>query len=283
MKRTVQGVLLAGSLVLGGGALAQGSAQGAEMRSDKAQAGGKTMGKAEMGKAEMAKAPKGMAEHMGVMVPTDPKAFLERLHMVNQTEIQLAKLAETNSQNEDVKAFARAMIQEHTTQDQKLMQYAQSKGLKLAEKPKPMNDLEKKSMAAHLALMDKLKSARGAAFDACYIANQVADHDDTHAKIMAMMHGGGAGSDAEMTAMLQELHTKLPQHREHAYSVLGKLDDKLMQGMGGAGDGSMGGATGGTMGGHGSHGTPGSTGTAGTPGSPGTPGAQGQGQGNKKP
>jgi putative membrane protein len=134
------------------------------------------------------------------------------------------------------------------------MAYAKSKGLKVGEKPTPMGDLEKKSMAAHMALMEKLKSAKGAAFDACYVSNQVADHDDTHAKVMAMMQAGGTGADAEMSAMLNELHQKLPQHREHAYQVLGKLDDKLMQGMGGAGaSGSTttqgsGGTTGGTMG-----------------------------------
>jgi putative membrane protein len=106
MKRTVQGILLAGSLVLGGGALAQGSAQGQAQRADKSMAGGadKAQGGAQMGAT---KGQKGMAEYMGVMVPTDPKAFLERMHMVNQMEIKLGQLAETNSQNEDVKALGR--------------------------------------------------------------------------------------------------------------------------------------------------------------------------------
>src|SRR5688572_13668601 len=61
MKSMIQGVLLAGTLVLGGTALAQQGAPGQGQGRSTATQGG-------------------VAEHRGFMVPTDEKAFLERLH-----------------------------------------------------------------------------------------------------------------------------------------------------------------------------------------------------------
>ena len=65
MKQTIQGFILAGTLVLGGTALAQ-------------QAGKENK--------------KGTAELRGFVVPTDEKALLERLHYTNQMEIKLGQL-----------------------------------------------------------------------------------------------------------------------------------------------------------------------------------------------
>ncbi|MGZ3460546.1 MAG: DUF4142 domain-containing protein, partial [Archangium sp.] len=162
MKQMIQGFLLAGTLVLAGSALAQGSKpQGQEM-------GGK-----------------GTAELRGFMVPTDEKAFLERLHYTNQQEIKLGRLAQQNSMNPDVKSFGEQMVKDHTAADQRIMSMAQGRGMKLADMPKPMNDLERKAMAADKANMEKLQALKGEPFDSCYMATMVGDHDDTLGKLMA--------------------------------------------------------------------------------------------------
>ena len=263
MTRTIHGFLLAGSLVLGGAALAQ---QGA-----KAQGKGADKG--------------GTADFRGFVVPNDQKAFLERLHYSNQLEIKLGQLAQQNASNPDVKAFGEQMVREHTAADQKLMSLAQSQGLKLADMPKPMNDMEKRAMAADKAIMEELQTLKGDPFDSCYMANQVGDHDDTLGKLMAGRQALSA--NAQLTSMLEEMTQHVTRHRQQAHSVLGKLGPQAM-GVGGAGPGTSGGMKGtspsgtgdhgghmgpGTPGGHGGHmgtGTPGSgaTGTGtGTPGS----------------
>jgi len=240
MKRTIQGFVLAGSLVLAGTALA----------GDMEAKGGKAMNKG------------GMAEHQGFMVPADEKAFLQWMHYSNQQEIALGKLAQENASNPDVKSFGQSMVQEHTAADKKLMDYAKQKNITLADKPKPMNDLEKKAMAVDMAEMAKLKDMKGMAFDSCYMVGQVGDHDETLGKLMAARQAGFA-SDPQLTTMMDEQTQHISQHRQQAYSVLGKLSPSAM-GVGGAGD------TGKMDSGHKDHGTLGGSGTGGTLGGSGT-------------
>jgi putative membrane protein len=211
MKRMIQGVLLASTLVLGGSALAQQGTQ-------------------EHGKGAMAKG--GTAEHRGFMVPTDERAFLERLHYSNQMEIKLSQLAQQNASNPDVKSFAEQMVREHTAADQRLMSMAQGRGMKLSDTPKPMNDLEKRAIAADKADLEKLQALKGEAFDSCYMANQVGQHDETLGKLMAARQA--LGGNAELTRMVNELTPHMAQHRQQAYSILGKLGPQSM-GIGGAG------------------------------------------------
>lgn len=196
MKRIIQGVVLAGTLVMGTTALAQPAT-----------------------KAPTAKA--GTAEYKGYAVPTDPKGLLERIHHANQSEIKQAQLAIKTSENPDVKAFAEQMVTQHTQADQKVMALAQTKKLKLADEPKPMNDAEKKSMAAEKADMEKLQTLKGAAFDGCYMTAQLGAHDAVLGKLAAGKQA--AGADAELGALIDELTTSVAQHRQHAYALLGKL------------------------------------------------------------
>ena len=250
MKRTLHGVTLAAALFVGGVSLAQSATSPSTMPPS--------------GKATPPAAMKGMAEFKGFMVPTDEKAFLERLHHINQTEILQAQLAEKNSQNPDVKSYAQSMIKMHTDADQKIMTYATTKKLKLAE-PKPVDEMERKAMAADKAEMAKLEVLKGSPFDSSYMAGQVAAHDMAIGKVMAAQHGMNA--TGELATLITTLTQELPKHRDMAYQALGKVDDAM--GMGGSGmqggtmehgnmnpgsSGSMGGSTGGSMGG--STGTP---------------------------
>ncbi|MBN8464952.1 DUF4142 domain-containing protein [Corallococcus exiguus] len=214
MKRTLHGVTLAAVLFTGGVSLAQSAT------SANPPVGEKTPTVA-----------KGTVEFKGFIVPADPKAFLERLHYINQSEIKQAKLAQQNSQNPDVQSYAKMMVDAHTTADQKVMDYAKSQNMKLAEMPKATNDMEKKAMAADKADMEKLQALKGAPFDSTYMAGQVGAHDAAIGKVMAAQQGMGA--TGELAALLTNLTQELPRHRDMAYQTLGKLDDAM--GVGGAG------------------------------------------------
>jgi putative membrane protein len=227
MKRTIQGLLLAGSLVFGGAALAQnantqGTMQGQMMKDTQAKAG-KPMVKG------------GMVEHMGFMVPADEKAFLERLHHINQTEIQLGRLAQQNGQSQDVKTYGGMMVKDHTDMDQKLMTYAQSKGHKLAM-PKPLNDVERKAMAAEKASTEKLQALTGMPFDSCFLAHMVGDHDMALGKLMAAQQNFTEG---EVSTLLKQASQSVTAHRQQAYSLLGKNGPAVGMGVGGSGTGEM--------------------------------------------
>lgn len=251
MKRTLHGVTLAAVLFTGGISLAQSATSANPRLGEKSPT-----------------AAKGMVEFKGFEAPADPKAFLERLHHINQTEIKQAKLAQQNSQNPDVKSYADMMIKSHTDADKKVMDYAKTQKMTLAEMPTPANDREKKVMAANKADMDLLQTLKGAPFDSNYMAGQVAAHDAAIGKVMAAQHGMNA--TGELATMLTNLTQELPKHRDMAYQTLGKLSEAM--GVGGAGmqggtmehgsmehgsttpstttpSGSMGGSTGGSMGG----------------------------------
>ncbi|MFY1828889.1 DUF4142 domain-containing protein [Myxococcus fulvus] len=216
MKRTLSGIALAVSLFTGGAALAQSGSAATPAPTTKP-----------------ATTAKGMAEYRGFMAPTDEKALLERLHYANQQEIQAGQLAQKNSQNAEVRSFGEMMVKDHTAMDEKLMAYAKSKNLKLADMPKAMNDVEKKMMAQDKATMEELTVLQGAPFDSCYMAAQVGDHDAVLGKVLAARQGMPSASP-ELTAMFTELTQKVPAHREQAWQILGKLDDGMAVGGSGA-------------------------------------------------
>jgi putative membrane protein len=217
MKRMIQGLVLAGSLVVGGAAFAQGNVQGG------------TQGQTMAGKST---AKGGMVEHMGFMIPADQRAMLERLHHVNQMEIQLGRLAQQNAMSQDVKSYGELLVRDHTSADQRLMSFAQQKGLRLSE-PKPMNDVERKAMAAERAALEKFQVLKGQPFDAAFLAHMVGDHDMALGKVMAAQQHV---TDAGLTPVLQQHAQAINQHRQQAYTLLGRIGPGAATGVGGAGD-----------------------------------------------
>ncbi|QSQ22689.1 DUF4142 domain-containing protein [Pyxidicoccus parkwayensis] len=213
MKHTLQGLIVTASLLTGGFALAQSGMANQPTKNEK-----------------------GTTELKGFMAPTDEKALLERLHHVNQQEVKLGQLAEKNAMSEDVKSFASMMVKDHGAMDQKLMDYAKSKNLKLSDTPTAMNDAEKKMMARDKANMDLLQTLKSSAFDSSYTVTMVGGHDATLGMLMAAKKGM-PGATPQLTTMLDETTQKVSAHREQAYTILGKLGTAM--GVGGSGMGNM--------------------------------------------
>ena len=229
MKRMIQGLVLAGSLVVGGAAFAQGNVQGGTQGAQGGTMQGGTQGQPMGGKGTVKG---GMVEHMGFMVPADQRAMLERLHHINQTEIQLGRLAQQNAMSQDVKSYGEMLVRDHTSADQRLMSFAQQKGLKLSQ-PKPMNDMERKVMAAERAAMEKFRVLKGQPFDAAFLAHMVGDHDMALGKVMAAQQHV---TDAGLTPLLQQITQSVTQHRQQAHTLLGRIGPgAAATGVGGAG------------------------------------------------
>lgn len=165
-------------------------------------------------------------------IPTEPKAYLERIQYGNQMEVQLSELARTKAVNPQVKEFASLMVTDHQNAMNKVTQVAERQKMKLGE-PKPMNDMEKKSMAATKATMEMLQSLDGMAFDQVYMANIVQNHDKMLGKLAAGQQQFGT---AEWASIIGELMPKVSQHRDEAYRILGTLKTPTSgMGTGGAG------------------------------------------------
>jgi putative membrane protein len=169
-------------------------------------------------------------------LPTDEKGILERIRHTNQMEIQLAQLARDKATSQSVKSFAQMMITEHQQVDQKLMTYAQGKKITLG-KPKPMNELERKSAAAQEASMEKMKAMSGPLFDVAFMSHMVSGHDMMLAKVITAQQT--LKNKQELVTILSELQPKFSQHRDEAYRILGEVKISGMAGVGGAGEQGM--------------------------------------------
>jgi putative membrane protein len=92
--------------------------------------------------------------------------FLHKAAAAGMKEVQAAELALRNSQSDDVKAFARKMISDHTKQNSQLTTLAAQNDVQV---PKELSEKDK-------AQVEKLRTATGASFDTAYAKQMQADH-----------------------------------------------------------------------------------------------------------
>ena len=97
--------------------------------------------------------------------------MVKDMAMANLAEIEAGRMAQTKSQNEQVKNFAQQMINDHTKALGEVQQLAQAKGVALP------TELDR----THKRRADRLASLSGDAFDRAYMSQSgVADHKKTH-------------------------------------------------------------------------------------------------------
>lgn len=172
---------------------------------------------------------------MGVPMPTEPQAFLERLHASNQREIRLSRLAQEQASSPAVREFAQRLVRDHTQADQRVMSFAQRKNMRLGE-PRAINDMDRKLMDAQRATGDAMQGLQGRAFDHLYMADMLASHDFSLFRLQAAPQ---QFRDPEIGRLAQELQTTVGQHRDQAYRILGQISP-TQAGVGGAGVGGAG-------------------------------------------
>jgi putative membrane protein len=181
-------------------------------------------------------------DDMAMMENVSTADYVTRAAMSDMYEIEAGKLATDKAESPDVRRFGQMMVNDHTKSSQDMKRAVEGAS---AAAPAPT-----RLDAEHQGMIDRLKSAEGAAFDREYMSQQMT----AHRKALALHEGyANSGDDAALKAFAQKV---LPVIRTH--------HDRINQ-MQGAGAGS---ASGNTMGG--------TTGTAGTTGT--TSGTTGTGQ-----
>jgi putative membrane protein len=139
----------------------------------------------------------------------DPQAFAEMAGSSNRFEIQSSELALERAENEDVRAFAELMIQDHTRAGEQMMAAAEADGV-----TPPTAMIEK-----HQTQFDQLQAAEGAAFDQAYLAAQAGAHDEAVALFDGYAAQGEEGALREFAA--QTLPT-LQEHKAHVDAMTGR-------------------------------------------------------------
>ncbi|CAB3806579.1 DUF4142 domain-containing protein [Pararobbsia alpina] len=140
-------------------------------------------------------------------LPAPDKAFVQAASMSSSTEIDAAKLAMKNSQDEDVKSFARHMSIDHTKLTMSL-KMAAPHGVAV---PKDNSDTE---------VLDSLKGLKGKAFDDAYI-RKVGLEGHTKA-VAAFQEEINTGQNADLKAAAQKSLPTIQEHLQMAKALAAK-------------------------------------------------------------
>jgi len=137
------------------------------------------------------------------LTAADRKAIMD-MGMSNMAEVEMGKLAQSKSQNAEVKAFAQKMVDDHGKALTEVQTLAQSKGVTLP------TELD----AKHKAMSDRLGKLTGDSFDKTYVKQGgVGAHKETLTKLQAASKGA---KDAEVKAQVDKTIPVVQEHLKHA-------------------------------------------------------------------
>lgn len=192
----------------GGSSNASGTGQDATTQTGKTTAGGTmgntdSMGMEKRGAKSSGASGAGGSTGSSSLSKSDEK-ILKDMAQANIDEIEAAKLAQSKSQNDQVKSFAQQMIDDHTKALTDVQQVAQQKGVTLPTEPD----------ARHKAMSSKLEAMSGAAFDKAYMSQAgVSDHKAVHSKLMS---DEKKAKDADVKGLAQKMLPVVEQHLKSA-------------------------------------------------------------------
>lgn len=140
------------------------------------------------------------------MSKADTKAVMD-MAMVNMAEVEMGKMAQSKSQNAEVKTYAQQMIDDHTKGLAEVQAVAQTKGITL---PTEL-DAKHKAMAAKLAKLD------GEKFDREYMkVGGVASHKAAHALLTKNEKNA---KDADVKGLATKMKPTVEQHLKSAQQM----------------------------------------------------------------
>jgi putative membrane protein len=138
--------------------------------------------------------------------PDPDSAFYTNAAEGGIAEVQLGKLAQEKSSNQNVKDFGAMMVSDHTAADDKLQTIAASKNIKLPTSPS----------VSQMATKAKLEVLSGEAFDKSYIKGMIKDHQDT---IAMFKKEAASGQDPDAKAFAIATLPTLEKHLKKIESI----------------------------------------------------------------
>jgi putative membrane protein len=133
--------------------------------------------------------------------------FAHKAAVAGNFEIMTSNLALRQSRNEDVKSFAQQMVDDHSRADADLKDTAAK-----ARLAKPDGTLD----ADHQAMLDRLKTESGAAFDKDYVGIQADAHQEAVDLFGDYAKNGG---NTQMKQFASRTLPTLQMHKEHIDSI----------------------------------------------------------------
>ncbi|TDU28255.1 putative membrane protein [Panacagrimonas perspica] len=147
---------------------------------------------------------------MEAVMSSDPSDFYESAASLDQLEIEAGKVALERSTDADIKAYASAMVKDHTASSQKLTNLATRKNV----------DLPKELLKRHQLMLDSLKEQdAGPGFDANYRMKMLLSHKEA---ISLFDQSAKESPDPDIRKFALSMMTMLQEHGSRAQ----KLDDE---------------------------------------------------------
>jgi putative membrane protein len=156
----------------------------------------------------------------GATVPAD--AFIETAGVGNMFEIQAGTIASEKSNNPDIRAYGRKMVEDHGQMAIELNSKASIAG-NVYTVPVTLD-------AKHQAMIDQLNAASGDQFDALYVDMMRQSHKDTYELLNAMADRGSLANFNEFAADNKEM---VLQHLREADTLATNMmgADMMPEGM----------------------------------------------------
>ncbi len=154
--------------------------------------------------------------------------MLKQLAESNLAEISVGKIAQDKAQSDEVKSFARKMVDDHTKALDDLKQLAQAKGVTLPTEPDKQ----------HMAMERKLQALSGDKFDKQYM-QQAGDraHKETH---RLLQRASSRAEDTDLKNYANKTISVVEGHQQMAKDTTRNLKSTA-EGKSGGGTGSAGG------------------------------------------
>jgi len=151
-------------------------------------------------------------DHEAMMKNATPQMQLQKLHMTNLHEIEMAKLAEQNG-SDRVKSFAKTLQQDHQNADKQVKDLAQKKGISLSDTPKNPQMQQHKEMDKQ-----QFTNLKGQEFDRVF-ANRMSQE---HRKVISLAQSWSQNcQDRDVCNLIDQLLPKLQQHAQTADQLRG--------------------------------------------------------------
>ncbi len=155
--------------------------------------------------AQTASAPAAPAASTSSKLAHADSAFIKDAAEAGNFEVEESQLALSRTSNAQVKSFAQQMVDDHTKAGQELAGLAQSKGVKVSDKP---------SMAQR-AKIDLLKTHKDG-FDKNYAESQANAHDSV---VKMFRKEASEGKDADVKAWAAKTLPTLEHHQQMAQEL----------------------------------------------------------------
>jgi len=147
-----------------------------------------------------------------------PSAVLADLHMANQSEVDLGKVAEQRAQSKDVKKFGKRMVKDHTALDKDLQSWAKKNNVTVGAPPQ--DDEHRSEMQKMQDLKQRLQTLSGTEFDKTYMQAMAEDHANDLKKVRTF---GQQTTDKSLLKLLEKAEKVIASHKKDADKLVQKL------------------------------------------------------------